>query len=112
MSRLLDVLTVSDLCVDLVLRGNVRPRFGQVEQLVDGYHLELGGSANLFASQYARLGGRCGVVGYTGRDAFGRLARERLSLAGVDVTRLREHPELPTGLGLALAEPQDRATLT
>ena len=108
----LDLLTVSDLCVDLVLRGNVRPRFGQVEQLIGGYHLDLGGSANIFAAQFARLGGRAGVLGYAGRDAFGGLARERLIQTGVDVSRLHEHPELPTGLGTALAEPHDRATLT
>jgi ribokinase len=31
---------------------------------------------------------------------------------GVDATRVRRHPELKTGLGVALAEPADRAILT
>ena len=56
-----DCLCVADMCVDLVLRGNVRPHFHQVEQLIDAYYLELGGSANIFAAQYAHLGGRAGV---------------------------------------------------
>jgi len=60
---MLDVMCVSDLCVDLLLRGNVRPQFGQTEQLIGGYELELGGSANIFAVQFANLGGRAGVLG-------------------------------------------------
>lgn len=57
-NQLLDVFCVADMCVDLVLAGNVRPQFHQVEQLIDTYTLELGGSANIFASQFAKLGGR------------------------------------------------------
>jgi sugar/nucleoside kinase (ribokinase family) len=100
------------MCVDLVLAGNVRPRFGQVEQLIGGYTLELGGSANIFAAQFARLGGRAGVIGWVGRDAFGEFALERLRETGVDATRVGVHPAARTGLGVALAEPDDRAILT
>lgn len=100
------------MCVDLVLAGNVRPRFGQVEQLIGGYSLELGGSANIFAAQFVRLGGRAGVIGWVGRDAFGGFALERLRETGVDVTRVGVHPAERTGLGVALAEPDDRAILT
>ncbi len=107
-----DCLCVSDMCVDLVLRGNVRPRFGQVEQLVDGYDLELGGSANIFAAQFAALGGQAGVIGYAGRDALGEFALRRLAALRVDAARVRLHPALPTGLGVALIEGDDRAILT
>ena len=37
MAQVLDCLCVADMCVDLLLRGNVRPRFGQVEQLIEDY---------------------------------------------------------------------------
>jgi hypothetical protein len=40
-------MTVSDMCIDLVVTGNVRPEFHQVEQIVGDYALELGGSANI-----------------------------------------------------------------
>ncbi|MCZ7646064.1 MAG: carbohydrate kinase family protein [Planctomycetota bacterium] len=112
MPETLDVLAAADLCVDLVLRGDVRPRFGQAEQLVEGYALELGGSACLFASQFAKLGGRAGVAGFLGADLFGRFARERLAECGVEVSRVRARTGLQTGLGLALAAPDDRAILT
>ncbi|UCF36441.1 MAG: carbohydrate kinase family protein [Acidobacteriota bacterium] len=111
-ARNLDVLCVSDMCVDLVMWGNVRPRFGQVEQLVEDYLVELGGSANIFACQFAKLGGRAGVVGHVGHDAFGELSLKRLSECGVDTSLVKISEELKTGLGIALTEPDDRAILT
>ena len=107
-----DVLTVSDMCVDLVLSGNVRPQFHQVEQLIEKYELELGGSANIFASQFARLGGRAGVIGWVGEDLFGDFALEKLRTLGVNTSRVKRHANLKTGIGVALAEPNDRAILT
>ena len=108
----LDVLSVADMCVDLILTGNVRPQFGQVEKLLEDYQIELGGAANIFASQFARLGGRAGVIGSVGTDALGTFVGERLRETGVDTSRVRTRSELKTGLGVALAEPDDRAILT
>jgi sugar/nucleoside kinase (ribokinase family) len=110
--RLLDVLTVADMCVDLILTGDVRPRFNQIEQLIENYELELGGSANIFASQLAKLGARVGVIGRVGQDALGDFVLQKLQAIGVETSRLSRHPQLKTGLGVALAEPQDRAILT
>jgi sugar/nucleoside kinase (ribokinase family) len=56
-------MLATDQCVDLLVRGDVRPRWGQAEQIVDGYALEIGGSANLFACQAAKLGLRVGLIG-------------------------------------------------
>jgi len=112
MPHALEVLCVADMCVDLILTGNVRPRFGQVEQLIDDYAVELGGSANLFASQFARLGGAVGVVGRAGDDAFGQFVLEKLQGLGVDTRHVAKSAGLKTGIGLALAEPDDRAILT
>ncbi len=100
------------MCVDLIVRGKVRPHFNQVEQLVDDYVIELGGSANIYAVQFAGLGGHAGVVGAVGDDHFGRLACDALRAAGVDVSRVRKSSEVKTGLGLTLAEKNDRAILT
>ena len=111
-SRPYDVITVADFCVDLVLTGDVVPRFGQAEQLLDGYLLELGGSTCLFAAQAARLGLRVAVVGESGDDAFGRFARDRLAATGVDCRRLTVVPGRKTGVGVALTTPDDRAILT
>jgi sugar/nucleoside kinase (ribokinase family) len=51
-----DVLVIGDINVDLILTGGVIPRFGQVEQLLDGALLTVGGSASIFACGAARLG--------------------------------------------------------
>jgi sugar/nucleoside kinase (ribokinase family) len=108
----LDVLTVSDMCVDLILTGNIRPQFHQIEQLIGDYFVELGGSANIFATQLAKLGARVGVIGWVGSDAFGQFVLEKLRSLGVDTSHVKTHPTLKTGLGVALTEPEDRAILT
>ena len=101
----LDVITVSDMCVDLVLTGDVRPRFHQFEQIIDDYKLELGGSANIFACQVAKLGAKAGIIGRVGKDAFGEFVFRELQAIGVEMSRVSQDPSLKTGLGLALAEP-------
>lgn len=108
----LEVFCVADMCVDLVLAGNVRPRFHQVEQLIDNYTLELGGSANIFATQFAKLGGRAGVAGCVGSDILGEFVLRRLQALGVETKHVRQQDSFKTGLGLALAERDDRAILT
>lgn len=108
-----DVITFSDMCVDLILSGSdVTPQFGQVEKLIDDYTLELGGSCNIFACQCAKLGLRTAVVGRVGDDSFGQLVVRRLQDAGVDTSHVIVDPGLKTGMGVALCPPGDRAILT
>ena len=108
-----DILTFSDMCVDLVMSaGDVVPEFGQVEKLVDDYLLELGGSCNIFACQAAKLKLATTVLGRVGDDSFGELIVRRLRESGVDVSRVIVEPALKTGLGVALCTPGDRAILT
>jgi len=111
-SQPVDVLVAADMCVDLILTGNVRPKFRQIEQVVNDYALELGGSANIFASQLVKLGARAGVIGTVGRDYFGEFALRRLNELGVDTSRVRCCEGSRTGLGVALVESGDRAILT
>jgi len=100
------------MCADLVLLGNTRPAFGQVEQLVDDYALTVGGSANIFACQTASLGLRTALLGYVGEDALGEAMRSALAERGIDLSLLRTRPGLRTGLSVSLCEPGDRAILT
>jgi ribokinase len=107
-----DVLVVGDANPDLVLRGDVRPRFGQEEQLLDGAELVLGGSSTITASGCARLGLRTAQVACVGDDVFGAFTRDALSRNGVDTAHLIVHSGLLTGLSVILSEPGDRAILT
>jgi len=103
---------VGDANPDLILRGDVVPRFGQSEQLLEGADLIPGGSGAIVAHGLARLGLRTSMVAVLGNDAFGELSRVQLSTAGVDVSQLRTHPELPTGLSVILNRGGDRTILT
>ena len=106
------VLVVGDANVDLVLRGDVVPRFGQVEQLLDGAELVLGGSASIVAAGLARLGVPTWLAAVTGDDEFGRFTRGALATAGVNTDAVRVDPVAPTGISVILSAPDDRSILT
>jgi len=111
---LFDVITIADACVDLIVDiGDVTPQFGQAEQWVFDYFLEMGGSTCIFACQAAKLGLRVGILGRVGNDAYGRLVLQRLQESGVDTRYVVVDPNLKTGLGIALCRATgDRAILT
>jgi sugar/nucleoside kinase (ribokinase family) len=100
------------MTADLVLRGRELPRFGQVETLLDDYLLEIGGSANIFASQFCKLGGRAGLVGCVGADVLGSFLKAKLTTIGVDLRHVRDNPRIKTGVSTHLVHQGDRAILT
>ncbi len=104
------VLVAGDANLDLVLRGDVRPRFGQAEQYLSDAALVLGSSAGICASGLARLGVEVGVVARVGTDFFGERTRELLAAHGVDATEVATVPG-PTGLSVILSD-SDRSILT
>ncbi len=109
----LDLLVLGDCNPDLVLRGpDLRPRFGQAEQLVDEARLAIGGSGAITACGAARLGLRTALVGVVGDDALGHWLLDELAGAGVDVGGCVVDPVRPTGLTVVLSEPGDRAMFT
>jgi sugar/nucleoside kinase (ribokinase family) len=107
-----DLVVLGDCNPDLVLTGDVEPRFGQVEKVVDGGALRLGGSASIVAAGAARLGLRTVLVAVVGDDALGRAQREALERRDVDTTALVVDPERPTGVTVVLSRGEDRAMLT
>ncbi len=106
------VLVVGDANPDLVLSGDVVPRFGQAEQLLDEAALVIGGSSSITAHGLARLGRPVSLVAAVGDDHFGAFLTDRLGDAGVDVRQVAVRPDLPTGLTVALNRGDDRAMLT
>ena len=104
------VLVVGDANLDLVLRGDVRPRFGQSEQLLDSADLTLGGSASLVAHGLARLGTRVTLCAAIGDDSFGERTAAILREAGVELA-LATGKGQNTGLSVILSD-GDRAILT
>ncbi len=106
------VLVVGDLNPDLVLRGDVVPRFGQAEQLLDEATLLIGGSAGITAHGFARLGRPVSLVAAVGSDVFGTQVCDELTAAGVDVEPVLRRQGRPTGLTVVLSRADDRAILT
>jgi ribokinase len=107
----LDVLAVGDVNPDLLVTGDVTPRFGQAEQDVRA-RMALGGSAAIFATGAARLGLRTALVATIGDDDLGRTTRAMLVARGVEDGLVRVDPERPTGLSINLQRDDDRAILT
>ncbi len=114
MDRKYDVLCALDTCVDVLVQcGQVVPEFGQKEQLIEGYEMELGGSNGIFGCQAAKLGLQVAGIGVVGGDFFGSFVREKLKEAGVDITYLQENIEKKTALGITLCRDDgDRGILT
>ena len=110
--RIRPLVVLGDANPDLVLRGDVRPRFAQEEQALDGAEMVLGGSATIMAAGAARLGVPTRAVSRVGDDVFGRFVRDRLTERGVDVSGIGTSAEHGTGLSVILSEPADRSILT
>ena len=107
-----DVLVVGDANPDLILSGDVVPRFGQVEQLLDGADMVIGGSGGILAHGLARLGRSTRLLAATGSDTLGDLMRQLLSAAGVDTSALLRQSDQSTGITVVLTGHDDRAVLT
>jgi ribokinase len=105
------VLVVGDANLDLVLRGDVVPRFGQAEQLIDAADVVLGSSAGICAAGLARLGVPTELCARVGDDLFGRETLRLLGERGVGVSEVAA-VDAPTGLSVILSAPDDRAILT
>jgi ribokinase len=106
------VLVVGDANPDLVLRGDVVPRFGQVEQLLEGCSLVIGGSAAITAHGFARLERPVSLVAAVGKDLFGSQICRDLAAAGVDIDPVVHRVDEPTGVTVVLSNAADRAILT
>jgi len=106
------VLVVGDLNPDLLLVGDVIPRFGQAEQLLEAADLVIGGSAGIAAHGLALLGRKVSLVAAVGEDLFAAHVCDQLSAAGVSVDHVRRRSDVPTGLSVVLSHGDDRATLT
>ncbi len=107
------MVVVGDLNVDLMLYGDdLVPEYGQVEKLIDGAMMTVGGSGSIFACGAARLGLRVAVASAVGDDDMGRYLLGAMESRGVDVSHVRVLPEVGTGLTVHFVADDDRAMLT
>ena len=108
----LDILVAGEINPDLILTGDVKPEFGQVEKIVDSATLTIGSSSAIFACGAARLGLKVGFIGVCGEDVFGRFMLDEMSRRDVDIESVIRRPDGSTGLSIILNQSSDRAILT
>ncbi len=107
-----DVLVAGEINPDLILTGDVRPAFGQIEQLAESATMTVGSSSAIFACGAARLGLRVSFVGVCGEDFFGRFMLGAMQERGVNIAGVFKDPNLRTGISVILNCGTDRAILT
>ena len=103
-------LVVGDANPDLLLSGDVVPRFGQSEQEVEAA-FALGGSAAICAAALARLEVSVALAAAVGDDDLAAVVLARLEAAGVGCGAL-QRSGAPTGLSVHLLHGDDRTILT
>lgn len=109
----LDVCVVGEINLDLILYGLPKELVLDRELLASGLALTLGSSSAIFAHNLSMLGNKVGFISKTGGDALGKMALERLSVAGVDVGRVRQATgRTATGLTVVLPYLRQRYILT
>lgn len=107
-----DLTVAGELNLDLILYGLPQEMSTERELLASGFRATLGSSSGILAHNFAALGGRVSFSTVIGSDDFGRIALERLSEAGVDVSHTRRHDTIPTGITLLLPHGDRRHILT
>ena len=112
MKKPFDILVAGEINPDLILTGDVKPEFDQVEKLVDTATLTVGSSSAIFACGAARLGLRVAFIGVCGDDVFGRFMLAEMQKRNVDVNNMIIRPNGQTGLSVILNREVDRAILT
>src|SRR5580700_1782944 len=110
---MIEVCVVGELNLDLILYGLPRDLVLDREHLAGALSLTLGSSSAIFAHNLCGLGTKVGFVSKIGADPLGKITAERLSAAGVDISRVKQATgKTSTGLTVVLPYPQHRYILT
>lgn len=108
-----DVTVVGELNLDMILYGLPQELEPEREHLADRLALTLGSSSAIFAHNLSVMGSKVGFITRIGDDSLGRIALERLSEGGADVSRVRVvSGATKTGLTVILTRPTYRNILT
>src|SRR5512133_3229137 len=101
-----DVTIAGEINLDLILYGLPEELPTERELLGDGFAMTLGSSSAILAHNLAVLGTSVGFITKVGDDALGRIALERLSESGADLSRVVRVEG--RGSGVTLILPHDR----
>jgi sugar/nucleoside kinase (ribokinase family) len=107
------ITLVGEVNLDLILYGLPRELPVEREILATNFQATLGSSSAILAHNMAVIGASVGFVTCVGSDIFGKLALERLSESGVDLScSLHKTSDTGTGVTLLLPHGRERHILT
>src|SRR5277367_2871753 len=110
---MIEACVVGEINLDLVLYGLPTDLVLDREHLASDMALTLGSSSAIFAHNLSSLGTQVGFISKIGSDPLGKIAAERLSAVGVDISRMKQGTgKTSTGLTVVLPYPQHRYILT
>src|SRR5882757_6960272 len=106
-----DVTIAGEINLDLILYGLPENMPVERELLARDFQVTLGSSSAITAHNLAALGIKAGFITRVGRDPLGAIAMDRLSEAGVDLSRIT-HSGTSTGVTILLHHGNNRHILT
>jgi sugar/nucleoside kinase (ribokinase family) len=110
---MIEVCVVGELNLDLIMYGLPKDLALDRELLASNMAFTLGSSSAIFAHNLCTLGTHVGFISKIGGDPLGKMAAERLSIAGVDITHIKQGSgKTSTGLTVVLPQTQHRYILT
>jgi sugar/nucleoside kinase (ribokinase family) len=108
----LDITIAGEINLDLILYGLPEQLPTERELLASRFNMTLGSSSAIVAHNLAALGSRVGFITKVGDDALGKIALERLSAGGVDLSRVVRAAGAASGVTVILPHEQGRHILT
>ncbi|WP_395456983.1 ribokinase [Azospirillum melinis] len=105
------IVVFGSVNIDVCAYSDRLPRPGETVHGT-GYAMGLGGKGANQAAASARLGGSVEMVGRTGGDAFGEMARSRLAGFGVRTGHLSNDATHPTGIAVIGVESSGENCIT
>ena len=108
----LDITIAGEINLDLILYGLPEQMPTERELLATQFNMTLGSSSAIVAHNLAALGSRVGFIAKVGDDALGKMALERLSAGGVDLSRVVRAAGAASGVTVILPHERERHILT
>ena len=108
----LDITIAGEINLDLILYGLPEQMPTERELLASQFKMTLGSSSAIVAHNLTALGSRVGFVTKVGDDALGKIALERLSTCGVDLSRVVRAEGSASGVTVILPHQRERHILT
>lgn len=107
-----DIAIAGEINLDLIFYGLPTEMPTERELLADRFHATLGGSSAIVAHNAAVLDARVAFTSLIGNDEFGRIALDRMTAAGVDVSKVRRHNGATSGITVLLPHGHERHIIT